>query len=81
MVLVERWRQEFAETGRLVLSEGRPTIPLDSYVRLMVLKQRYRLGVPDVGSGGVGLDSSAAVLPDRIERAGAGRIDGPQADQ
>jgi IS5 family transposase len=44
MVLVERWRQEFAETGRLVLSEGRPTIPLESYVRLMVLKQRYRWG-------------------------------------
>src|SRR5450755_1616824 len=44
MVLVKRWRQEFAETGRLVLSEGRPTIPLESYVRLMVLKQRYRWG-------------------------------------
>ena len=44
MVLVERWRQEFAETGRLVLTEGRPTIPLESYVRLMVLKQRYRWG-------------------------------------
>jgi IS5 family transposase len=40
--LVERWRQEFVETGRLVLGEGRPTIPLESYVRLMVLKQRYR---------------------------------------
>ncbi|MBV9193782.1 MAG: transposase, partial [Solirubrobacterales bacterium] len=42
--LVERWRQEFEETGRLVLSEGRPTIPLETYVRLMVLKQRYRWG-------------------------------------
>ena len=42
--LVERWRQEFEETGRLVLTEGRPTIPLESYVRLMVLKQRYRWG-------------------------------------
>jgi transposase, IS5 family len=42
--LVERWRREFAETGRLVLTEGRPTIPLESYVRLMVLKQRYRWG-------------------------------------
>jgi len=41
---VERWRQEFRETGRLVLTEGRPTIPLESYVRLMVLKQRYRWG-------------------------------------
>lgn len=42
--LVARWQQEFRETGRLVLTEGRPTIPLESYVRLMVLKQRYRWG-------------------------------------
>ena len=37
------------------------------------------LGVPVVGRGGVGLDPSAEVLPDRIVRAGAGRVDGPQA--
>src|SRR5215208_2127767 len=42
--LVERWRREFEQTGRAVLSEGRPTIPLETYVRLMVLKQRYRWG-------------------------------------
>ena len=42
--IVERWQQEFQETGRLVLTEGRPTIPLETYVRLMVLKQRYRWG-------------------------------------
>jgi transposase, IS5 family len=42
--LVERWQREFRETGRLVLTEGRPTIPLETYVRLMVLKQRYRWG-------------------------------------
>jgi transposase, IS5 family len=42
--LVERWRHEFQETGRLVLTDGRPTIPLETYVRLMVLKQRYRWG-------------------------------------
>src|SRR6201987_3209027 len=42
--LVERWRDEFRETGRLVLTEGRPTIALETYVRLMVLKQRYRWG-------------------------------------
>jgi transposase, IS5 family len=40
--LVERWRQEFEQTGRAVLTEGRPTIALETYVRLMVLKQRYR---------------------------------------
>jgi transposase, IS5 family len=42
--LVERWQREFQETGRLVLTEGRPTIALESYVRLMVLKARYRWG-------------------------------------
>jgi IS5 family transposase len=42
--LVERWRREFEQTGRAVLTEGRPTIALEIYVRLMVLKQRYRWG-------------------------------------
>ena len=42
--LVERWRREFEQTGRAVLTQGRPTIALESYVRLMVLKQRYRWG-------------------------------------
>ncbi len=42
--IVERWQQEFQETGRLVLTEGRPTIAMETYVRLMVLKQRYRWG-------------------------------------
>ncbi|HEY2200292.1 MAG TPA: transposase, partial [Solirubrobacteraceae bacterium] len=42
--LVERWRQEFERTGRSVLTAGRPTIAMETYVRLMVLKQRYRWG-------------------------------------
>jgi IS5 family transposase len=42
--LVERWRREFEQTGRLVLTEGRPTIALETFVRLMVLKHRYRWG-------------------------------------
>jgi transposase, IS5 family len=44
MVLVERWRQEVVRTGRAVLSDGRPTIAMETYVRLMVLKARYRWG-------------------------------------
>jgi IS5 family transposase len=44
MVLVERWRQEVVETGRAVLTDGRPTIAMDTYIRLMVLKARYRWG-------------------------------------
>src|SRR5206468_3835488 len=35
---------EVVETGRAVLTEGRPTIAMETYVRLMVLKQRYRWG-------------------------------------
>ena len=42
--LVERWRREFEQTGRAVLREGRPTIALETYVRMMVLEQRYRWG-------------------------------------
>jgi IS5 family transposase len=42
--VVERWQQEFRETGRLVLTEGRPTIAMETFVRLMVLKARYRWG-------------------------------------
>src|SRR5215472_3624051 len=44
MPLVERWRQEFEQTGRAVLTQGRPTIALETFIRMMVLKQRYRWG-------------------------------------
>jgi IS5 family transposase len=44
MVLLERWRREVVETGRAVLSDGRPTIAMETYIRLMVLKVRYRWG-------------------------------------
>jgi IS5 family transposase len=44
MVLLEKWRQEVVETGRLVLTDGRPTIAMETYVRLMVVKARYRWG-------------------------------------
>ena len=44
MVLLERWRQEVLDTGRAVLTDGRPTIAMETYVRLMVLKARYRWG-------------------------------------
>src|SRR4051794_23575093 len=42
--LVERWRRESGQTGRAVLTEGRPTIAMETFVCLMVLKQRYRWG-------------------------------------
>jgi transposase, IS5 family len=44
MVLLEHWRQELSETGRSVICDGRPTIAMETYIRLMVLKARYRWG-------------------------------------
>ena len=44
MVLLERWRQEVVDTGQAVLTDGRPTIAMETFVRLMVLKTRYRWG-------------------------------------
>ncbi len=38
------WRREFEQTGRSVLSDGRPTIAIETYVRSMVLKARFRWG-------------------------------------
>ena len=79
MVLLERWRQEVVDTGRAVLSDGRPTIAMETYVRLMVLKA----GI----GGGTGCwwrrcrtRSICAGSAGSAGRAGAGRVDGPQVD-
>jgi IS5 family transposase len=42
--IAARFRQEASQAGRAVLTDGRPTIAMETYVRLMVLKQRYRWG-------------------------------------
>lgn len=42
--IAAHWRSEAAESGRALLSEGRPTIAMETYVRLMVLKQRTGWG-------------------------------------
>ncbi|MCA1700822.1 MAG: ISNCY family transposase [Actinobacteria bacterium] len=42
--IVERFGLEVRETQRAVLTDGRPTIAMETYIRLMVLKQRYRWG-------------------------------------
>ena len=42
--VVAHWRREVLESGRAVLTDGRPTIARETYVRLMVLKARYRWG-------------------------------------
>jgi IS5 family transposase len=42
--ILERFRREVIEDKRLVLTDGRPTIAMETYIRLMVLKARYRWG-------------------------------------
>ena len=42
--IVAHWQREELETRRAVLREGRPTIAIETFVRLMILKQRYRWG-------------------------------------
>jgi IS5 family transposase len=44
MVILERFRREVVDQGRAVLTDGRPTIAMETYIRLMVLKQRFRWG-------------------------------------
>ena len=61
--------QAWAQTAR---GHGRPTIPMGSFVRLMVIKQRTGWGLPDPGPGGVGLAAPAPVLPAAADSSGAG---------
>ncbi len=42
--IVERFRREVLESSRAVLTDGRPTIAMETFIRLMVLKTRYRWG-------------------------------------
>ena len=42
--IVSHWQPEVEETRRAVLTGGRPTTAIETYVRLMVLKQRFASG-------------------------------------
>ena len=42
--IVERFGREVVEDRRAVLTDGRPTIAMETYIRMMVLEQRYRWG-------------------------------------
>ena len=42
--IVAHWRREVVETKRAVLTDGRPTIAMETYIRLMVLKARHDWG-------------------------------------
>ena len=77
--IVERFRREVVEERRAVLTDGRPTIAMETYIRMMVLKQRYRWGyrtlVAEV-SDSIHLRRFCRII---TVGAGAGRVDGPQA--
>ncbi len=68
--LVERWRQEFEQTGRAGVDGG----PADDRVGDLHphdgAQAALPVGVQVVGGGGVGFDSSAPVLPDLVEQTG-----------
>ena len=48
----ELWREQDAKLGTSALSEGRPTIPIETFVRMMVVKARTGLGVWSAGARG-----------------------------
>ena len=48
---------------------GRPSTPMESYLRLMFLKFRYRLGYESAVPGGGRLDFLATLLPHAVRRA------------
>ena len=76
--IAAQWQREAEAAGRAV-ADGRPTISMQTYVRLMVVKHRTGWGYETLMREVVGLAAPAAVLPDRAGGAGAGRVDGPQA--
>jgi len=78
--IAAHWQREAQVRGYSTAGVGRPTIPMQTYVRLMVLKQRSRWGYETLGAGGVRLDPPASFLPDSVGRAASRRVDDPQAD-
>jgi hypothetical protein len=74
------WDREAQARGRSAKGHGRPTIPMQTYVRLMVLKHRYGWGYGDADARGFRLLAPAPLLPDPALRGGAGRVDGQEAD-
>ena len=59
---------------------GRPSTPVEWYLRLMFLKFRYRLGYESLCAEVSDSISWRPVLPDRPGRAGAARDDADEAD-
>jgi hypothetical protein len=70
--IAARWEQSARERGR-------PSLAIETYVRLMVIKHRCGRGYETLVSEVFGLAAPAALLPHRARRAGARRVDGAQA--
>ena len=68
-VFVEPYRAHFSAVM------GRPSIPIETYLRMMFLKHRYGLGYETLVSGGGRLDLLVAVLPDPAGDTGAAPVD------
>jgi IS5 family transposase len=60
---------------------GRPSTPMECYLRLMFLKFRYRLGYEELVRRGQRFDYLAAVLPDPDRWQGAPPDHADEADQ
>ena len=79
MPIALRWERELAQAGRFS-DRGRPSLAMETYVRLMALKHRCGWGYEALMREVSELDSSAAFLPAGADRAGARRVDGAQVD-
>jgi hypothetical protein len=73
-----RWRREAVVVGRSAVSRGRPTISMQTYVRLMVVKQRAGWGYETLMREVSDSFHLRRFLSDRAGGAGAGRVDGAQ---
>ena len=65
---VEHWQREALLTGVSAADHGRPTLAIETYVRLMVLKHRYGYGyrslvlsAAEIGDGGAAGDGHRGV--------------------
>jgi hypothetical protein len=65
-----RFQTLAAELDADPLTRGRPTMPMATYLRLMVARAPHRLGLCDPARRGVGLAAPAAVLPDPADLPG-----------
>jgi len=77
--IAAHWEREAQAAGRSAASHGRPTIPMQTFVRLMVLKHRYGWGYRTLVAEVSDSLHLTPLLPAWPLRAGARRVDGAQS--